>query len=220
MKRCHLSHHHLNGMHHMYRCKVHFATLRMQFCCVGKEFDKHIERLGGSRFLKRCDVDEVDGIETHIIPWKSKLFTTLESVVMSPHKKPSDSQDSSRSVSPSSSTLRRSESNFKLGHSSAFPLMAPVVRASWLTRDSGWSTDQRRVMHIELDVKSVSRLPSCGVLSLHTSHRHRFQPRPHLAPVNYNSPTTAPKTPTATPNRSHPFWVVTALSHRHPHASA
>ena len=38
------------------------------FCAVGKEFDKHFERLGGKRILKRVDVDEVEGIETFVEP--------------------------------------------------------------------------------------------------------------------------------------------------------
>ena len=55
--------------------KTQFAVCAMgdsnyeQFCETGKQFDKHYERLGGTRFLKRCDVDEVDGIEVHVEPW-------------------------------------------------------------------------------------------------------------------------------------------------------
>ena len=55
--------------------KSHFAVCAMGdqnyelFCEVGKQFDQHFERLGGTRFLKRCDVDEVEGIETFVEPW-------------------------------------------------------------------------------------------------------------------------------------------------------
>ena len=48
-----------------------------QFCEVGRQFDKHLERLGGARALKRCDVDEVEGIETFVDPWKQKLWDAL-----------------------------------------------------------------------------------------------------------------------------------------------
>ena len=55
--------------------KSHFAVCAMGdqnyelFCEVGKQFDQHFERLGGTRFLKRCDVDEVEGIEetVHVV---------------------------------------------------------------------------------------------------------------------------------------------------------
>ena len=49
-----------------------------QFCEVGRQFDKHLERLGGARALKRCDVDEVEGIETFVEPWKQKLWDALD----------------------------------------------------------------------------------------------------------------------------------------------
>ena len=48
------------------------------FCAVGKEFDKHFERLGGRRILQRVDVDEVEGIETFVEPWQEKLWKVLD----------------------------------------------------------------------------------------------------------------------------------------------
>jgi len=51
-----------------------------QFCEVGRQFDQHLERLGGNRFLKRCDVDEVDGIEAHVHPWAEKLWPALKAL--------------------------------------------------------------------------------------------------------------------------------------------
>ena len=50
------------------------------FCAVGKEFDKYFEKLGGQRFLKRVDVDEVEGIETFVEPWLEKLWVALASL--------------------------------------------------------------------------------------------------------------------------------------------
>ena len=47
------------------------------FCAVGKEFDKQFERLGGQRFLKRLDIDEVEGIETFFEPWLERLWESL-----------------------------------------------------------------------------------------------------------------------------------------------
>ena len=40
--------------------RPHPATCAPQ---VGRQFDQHLERLGGNRFLKRCDVDEAGGVE-------------------------------------------------------------------------------------------------------------------------------------------------------------
>ena len=50
------------------------------FCSVGKEFDRHFERLGGTRLLQRVDVDEVDGIETHVDPWMDRLWDALNNL--------------------------------------------------------------------------------------------------------------------------------------------
>ena len=49
------------------------------FCEVGKQFDQHFERLGGTRFLKRCDVDEVEGIEETVHKWYA-LWPALAAV--------------------------------------------------------------------------------------------------------------------------------------------
>lgn len=51
-----------------------------QFCEVGRQFDQNLERLGGVRALKRCDVDEVDGIETHVGPWSRQLWPALRAL--------------------------------------------------------------------------------------------------------------------------------------------
>lgn len=50
------------------------------FCEVGKQFDKFFDNLGGKRFMKRCDVDEVDGIEETIEPWMEKLWVALKAL--------------------------------------------------------------------------------------------------------------------------------------------
>jgi NADPH-ferrihemoprotein reductase len=51
-----------------------------QFCEIGRQFDQHLERLGGVRLLKRCDVDEVDGIEAHVGPWIGQLWPALRAL--------------------------------------------------------------------------------------------------------------------------------------------
>ena len=66
--------------------KSHFAVCAMGdqnyelFCEVGKQFDQHFERLGGTRFLKRCDVDEVEGIEETVHKWYEALWPALAAV--------------------------------------------------------------------------------------------------------------------------------------------
>ena len=40
--------------------------------------DEHVARLGGQRMLKRCDADEVEGLETFFDPWRQTLWETLE----------------------------------------------------------------------------------------------------------------------------------------------
>ena len=48
------------------------------FCEVPKLFDEHLLRLGGTKLLKRCDADEVEGLESFFDPWKTDLWSALE----------------------------------------------------------------------------------------------------------------------------------------------
>ena len=63
---------------------THFAIFGLgdsnyeAFCETPKRFDEHIARLGGQRMLKRCDADEVEGLETFFDPWRQTLWETLE----------------------------------------------------------------------------------------------------------------------------------------------
>ena len=114
------------------------------FCAVGKEFDKQFERLGGQRFLKRLDIDEVEGIETFFEPWLERLWESLAT--------------RETSLAPTADGLADSDS--AVGRSAARPLMAPVVAARWLTAAPASAATcptigtegARRVLHVELDV--------------------------------------------------------------------
>ena len=63
---------------------THFAVFGLgdsnyeAFCETPKRFDEHVARLGGQRMLKRCDADEVEGLETFFDPWRQTLWETLE----------------------------------------------------------------------------------------------------------------------------------------------
>uniref|UniRef100_A0A7S2DTY9 Methionine synthase reductase n=1 Tax=Haptolina brevifila TaxID=156173 RepID=A0A7S2DTY9_9EUKA len=135
------------------------------FCAVGKEFDKHFERLGGQRFLKRCDVDEVDGIEETVEPWMEKLWTALKALPA-----PSGAGLAAAAAEPTPTTAAATGAQLielaaadlsgdddAVGRSAARPLLAPVVAARWLTSSASsggalGSEGTRRVLHVEVDV--------------------------------------------------------------------
>ena len=152
------------------------------FCAVGKDFDRHFERLGGTRILKRCDVDEVEGIETFVEPWTEKLWSSLEALptggkptgggaeaeegaAMSPAatppvaETPSTATGLAKPAMPSDIT-----DDDPIGGSADNPLFAPVTAAKWLTSDRSNGSDvsgavdesegQRRVLHMEIDVSA------------------------------------------------------------------
>ena len=74
------------------------------FCETGKQLDKHIERLGGERFLKRCDVDEVDGLETHLDPWFERLADALRRLKTQPRRAAPDPAAAPEPTAQSSAT--------------------------------------------------------------------------------------------------------------------
>ena len=55
-----------------------------QFCAVPILFDEHMKRLGGTPMVKRCDADEVFGLETYFDPWKEKLWKAIENADPNP----------------------------------------------------------------------------------------------------------------------------------------
>ena len=126
------------------------------FCEVPKQFDQHIMRLGGTRMLKRCDADEVEGLETFFAPWKDELWTTLKSlddggVAAEPVAAAAEPPASQTGAAP---PKEEEEVPDGLGGSADRPLMAPVVAARWLTTsdDDEPAGEARRVLHLELDV--------------------------------------------------------------------
>ena len=148
------------------------------FCAVGKEFDKHFERLGGRRFLKRVDVDEVEGIETFVEPWAEKLWPALAALPGKENKPAktipdvSDAATEAVAATPSTETVTAADASKPpakpvvveddddpLGGSATNPLIAPVVAARWLTSANGpvssrGSEGERRVLHLEVDVSA------------------------------------------------------------------
>ena len=140
-----------------------------EFCAIGKDFDKHFERLGGTRFLKRCDVDEVDGIEAHVDPWRERLWEALKAlpppitVKAAPAKADSLTPTAAGlpptpAPAPSGAAAAEEDEAEAVGSSASRPLLAPVVAARWLTSPLESETvDPRRVLHLELDVSGGSR---------------------------------------------------------------
>ena len=155
------------------------------FCSVGKEFDKHFERMGGTRMLKRVDVDEVEGIETFVEPWMERLWdalAALDAEVKSgafgapaasppasascdePAQQPTGGGPTAAPVAPPERAAGH-EDDEPLGSSAMRPLLAPVVRARWLTATSPSGGDgggraladegPRRVLHVEVDVSAA-----------------------------------------------------------------
>lgn len=155
------------------------------FCSVGKEFDKNFERLGGSRFVKRVDVDEVEGIETFVEPWLDKLWVALDALPPKGAAPPKPSADSptageSAVVPPTPSTVDATapaatgaapakpkaaagDDDEPIGTSADKPLTAPVSAARWLTKSGrkggggaiGTEAGERRVIHVEIDVSGA-----------------------------------------------------------------
>ncbi|KAL1523929.1 hypothetical protein AB1Y20_018845 [Prymnesium parvum] len=135
-----------------------------EFCLVGKEIDRHLARLGGTRFLKRCDVDEVDGIETHVEPWSARLFDALRA--LPPVESQPEVATGSPAVSPQPPPPPHTAPTVEgkgdeeeaaaeeeaVGRSAAAPLLARVTTARWLSSDTS-ATDPKRVLHVELDVR-------------------------------------------------------------------
>ena len=137
------------------------------FCAVGKEFDKHFERLGGNRILKRVDVDEVEGIETFVDPWEEKLWKVLDEL---PKGKENDAPGSKPAAAappkplaeapagtpnvPATPTTPAADAGVAnpwhrtvaaddddpRGSSATNPLYAPVTVARWLTSGDGSSS--------------------------------------------------------------------------------
>uniref|UniRef100_A0A7S0Q5Y7 Methionine synthase reductase n=1 Tax=Coccolithus braarudii TaxID=221442 RepID=A0A7S0Q5Y7_9EUKA len=140
------------------------------FCEIGKLFDTHLERLGGKRFLKRCDVDEVDGLETHIEPWQTKLWAALTQLAAGDDVIAGTPVDA-RDVAPPSDppvvappdTNEADEEG--AGCSAEEPLHAPIAAARWLTPppsdsptgDARLDAEARAVLHVELDVSGGCR---------------------------------------------------------------
>ena len=162
---------------------------------MGKEFDKHFERLGGTRFLKRCEVDEVDGIETHVEPWSEKLWKALAELpslgpaVSTPEPAatgsaipdptpaappPSAVAAPVEAAAPKAMTLAGDESD-PIGSSASNPLLAPVTAARWLSADTS-AKDPKRVLHLEIDVSAGGQW-ICG-----------FEPGDALGVVPTNEP--------------------------------
>uniref|UniRef100_A0A7S4BGC7 Methionine synthase reductase n=1 Tax=Chrysotila carterae TaxID=13221 RepID=A0A7S4BGC7_CHRCT len=113
------------------------------FCEVGKLFDQHIERLGGKRFLKRCDVDEVDGLEAHLEPWKERLALALAQLAAAPAvddiavdgvdaaEAKNGADVGANPAAPAASAPEEDEEG--PGSSAETPFNAPIVAARWLT---------------------------------------------------------------------------------------
>ena len=147
---------------------THFAVFGLgdsnyeAFCETPKRFDEHIARLGGQRMLKRCDADEVEGLETFFDPWRQKLWETLEKLDVGLGKGPDavtevyDAESLPTGVPPP----QEEEEADGLGSSAEQPLLAPVVAARWLTTEEAGGgeadpSEVRRVLHVELDVSGA-----------------------------------------------------------------
>lgn len=148
------------------------------FCQVGKEFDKFFENVGGQRFLKRVDVDEVEGIETFYEPWAEQLWTSLEAMETAtgaPAAPTAPTAAAPAAAAPAAAADTASkpsqgknapvaddEDDDRVGRSASKPLQVPVVAARWLTstpadgRTYGVSSSEgsRRVLHVEVDVSA------------------------------------------------------------------
>ncbi len=128
------------------------------FCEIPKRFDEHIERLGGKRMLKRCDADEVEGLETFFDPWKEKLWKTIGSLDLgSANDDIKDAEPvAAAEPTPALASPPQDEEVDGLGSSAEQPLLAPVVAARWLTaEDEEAGAEARRVLHVELDVSAA-----------------------------------------------------------------
>ena len=150
------------------------------FCAVGKEFDKHFERLGGQRLLKRCDVDEVEGLETFIDPWLETLWKELakitsaaDSSVPAAARRDDAASDQSPPAQPvggeaaapiavqegATGIEADTDADDVIGRSASQPLRAPIVAARWLTAappgaQAVGAEGARRVLHVEVDVRA------------------------------------------------------------------
>ncbi len=162
-----------------------------QFCQTGKEFDQHVERLGGERFLKRCDVDEVDGIETYVLPWFERLFGALASLPPALGGPPAAAAAAATAIAkpPGAETsvpagVEPDDDDLDLpGTSPSLPLLAPIVEARWLTRTTSEVSGgpdkiaaARRVLHLELDVSGLPR-QLCGQPTLQPGDALAILPR-------------------------------------------
>jgi len=153
------------------------------FCEVGKQFDVHLERLGGTRFLKRCDVDEVDGIETHIEPWQSRLWEALSRLGegggadganegagagadVGAGEGEGEGCGMGAAVPTGSSAEKAEGDDDGAGIDAEHPLHAPIVCARWLTAapsaeargdDVRPEAEERAVLHLELDLSGGCR---------------------------------------------------------------
>lgn len=149
---------------------THFAVFGLgdsnyeAFCETPKRFDEHIARLGGQRMLKRCDADEVEGLETFFDPWRQTLWETLEKLDVGLGKGPEavTEEYEAESVPTGMPPAQQEEEEGEgLGLSAEQPLLAPVVAARWLTSEetggaeADASETSRRVLHVELDVSGA-----------------------------------------------------------------
>lgn len=152
------------------------------FCAVGKEFDKYFEKLGGQRFLKRVDVDEVEGIETFVEPWLEKLWVALASLppkgtaaaAAAPSVPSSPGDDSATTTATGGAAVVPAPAaaapieidDDAVGASAGRPLRAPVTAARWLTKSPsgevagngrriGSEAGEKRVLHVEIDVSAA-----------------------------------------------------------------
>ena len=122
------------------------------------------------RRLKRCDADEVEGLETFFDPWREKLWQTLENLDIGLGKGPGAGAEGVTSAAPAEPLptgvpppqQQEEEEADGLGSSAEQPLLAPVVAARWLTAeeadDGEAGGEARRVLHVELDVSAAGRV--------------------------------------------------------------
>jgi sulfite reductase alpha subunit-like flavoprotein len=129
------------------------------FCAVGKEFDKHFQRIGGKRMLKRVDVDEVEGIETFVDPWMTSMWSALDALPTGPTgagagataamdvsdapaaaaAPPTAAAAPADATKPASSAVPAMDDDEPLGSCASNPLAARVTAARWLTGRDGAS---------------------------------------------------------------------------------
>ena len=162
------------------------------FCHVPKVFDEHIQRLGGTPMLKRCDADEVEGLETFFDPWKEKLWKALENADPNPQSAAAHAAEKAVPLAPAASPAASpapapapvrapaasaaADDSEALGASWERALMAPVVAARWLTAEPDAAepeAEQRRVLHVELDVSGageVMRFEAGDAIAVVTRH--------------------------------------------------